>query len=116
MPVLVPRLQVSDETAARLRGLASERGVGVGEVIAEVLEDALSAPGRTAEDRAAETLFRVIAVGERLGLAVQGGPGSSVTFPTDWMNVGRLSAPECRRLAAGYVEWRRCQEGEGGRR
>jgi hypothetical protein len=111
---LLPRLLVADDTAARLRGLAEERGVGVGDVIAGLLEDALSARGGTAEDRESESLYRVIAVGERLGLAVQGRPGSSVAFPADWMRVGGLSAGECRRLAEGYVEWRRGREGEGG--
>jgi hypothetical protein len=112
---LLPRLRVADDTATYLRATAAERGVGVGGVIAEVLEDALSAPGRTAEDRASETLFRVIAVAERLGLAVHGA-GESITYPADWRRVGGISAGECQRLAAAYVEWRRCQEGEGGRR
>src|SRR4051794_439337 len=97
MAILVPRLQVNDATVARLKALASERGKGVGEVIASLIVEALAPKAKPNE-----AMFRLILVGERFGLGV----GGAAVFPPDWTAVGGLSAHEAREIAAEYLKWK----------
>lgn len=101
MKTLLPRLLVGDATAAKLKGLAEEHGVNVGDVIAAIVESRLANEPRPDN----EIAFRLILVGERLGLRV----GGSASYPADWETVGGLTPEECREIAADFNAWKREQ-------
>jgi hypothetical protein len=103
---LLPRLRLSEATYAALRAMAEKRGVGVGDVIAAIVESRLSEASRPDN----EILYRLILVGERHGQLV----GPTGGFPLDWVNVGRLTPEECREIAASYVAWRRKKDEQAG--
>lgn len=94
--MLLPRLQLSDRTAGRLKHLAAQRNVSVGQVIEGILEE------RTALTNN-EVMFRLILVGERYGLGV----GGTRLFPSSWIDVAGLSESKCRELATSYIAWKR---------
>lgn len=96
---LLPRLQLSDRTAGRLRQLAAQRGVGVGRVIEAILEARPDGEDTTEDD----VVYRLIYVAERYGLSV----GESRLFPASWVDVGGMNEAACRDLATEYIAWRR---------
>lgn len=98
MKTLLPRLQVSDETAARLRQLADHRGINLGQAIEAILEARMAKEAHAGD----ETLYRLILAGERYGLTV----GGTRLFPASWVDVGGLTEEACRHLAESYIKWR----------
>ncbi len=97
--MLVPRLKLSDRAVVQLRRLAETHGVGVGVVIAAIIEARLANEPRSEN----EVVFRLILAGERYGLGV----GGASAYPLDWITVGGLSHDECGELSASYIAWRR---------
>lgn len=93
--MLLPRLQLDDRTAGRLKHLADQRGIAVGQVIEDILEDRLAQTSN-------EIIHRLILVGERYGLSV----GGTRLFPASWVDIGGLTEAKCRELAASYTAWR----------
>jgi hypothetical protein len=105
MPLLVPRLQISESTAAKLDATARERGVSASKLITEFIEECV-ATRREAPPDNSEILNRLVLVGEKMGLVV-GGPSR---FPVDWVRLGGITDEECSRIAANYIEWRRIHD------
>lgn len=101
MPMLVPRLRLTDRTVARLRKLAEKHKANVADIIAALVETALAEKPRPEGD----ALFRLVLVGERLGLGVDG----PAAYPSLWKTAGGLTDGECRDIAAAFIAWKREQ-------
>lgn len=94
--ILLPRLNLTDKTIGRLKHLAAQRNLSVGQVIEDILENRTALMNN-------EVMFRLILVAERFGLGV----GGTRLFPSSWVDVAGLSEAKCRELAASYIAWKR---------